>query len=68
MEGRTEVESHSCVGADRGSGVTMRIVHLSPLDSRLFGEDVVAEDLEFFRKHSGAFKRMWEEQVNASTL
>ncbi|XP_011406684.1 PREDICTED: uncharacterized protein LOC100634258 [Amphimedon queenslandica] len=41
----------------------MRRIHIGKGDFALFHQDINAFDYEFFRNHSGAFKRMWGEQT-----
>ena len=41
----------------------MRRVVLLREDFAMFHQDITPHDYEFFRTHSGAFKRMWQEQV-----
>ena len=41
----------------------MRKVWLNREDFGLFHQDITPYEYEFFRAHSGAFKRMWQEQV-----
>ena len=41
----------------------MRRVWLPREDFGLFHQDISPYEFEFFRSHSGAFKRMWHEQV-----
>ena len=42
----------------------MRRVEIIRGDFPLFHQDINPLDYEFFRNHSAAFKRMWNEQVN----
>jgi len=44
----------------------MRKVWLNREDFGLFHQDITPFEYEFFRAHSGAFKRMWQEQVSCS--
>lgn len=41
----------------------MRKVWLNREDFGLFHQDITPYEYEFFRAHAGAFKRMWQEQV-----
>ena len=41
----------------------MRRIHIGKGDFALFHQDINPIDYEFFRNHTGAFKRMWAEQV-----
>jgi hypothetical protein len=41
----------------------MRDIVLSLADFDLFDQDLSPSDYEFFKKHTGAFKRMLEDQV-----
>ena len=41
----------------------MRKVKLSVNDFALFGQEVDANEIEYFNKHKDAFRRMWQDQV-----
>lgn len=51
-----------------GSYRKMRKVVLQKEDFAMFHQDITPTDYEFYRTHSGAFKRMWQEQVSACLM
>ncbi len=47
--------------------VIMRRVEITRGDYLLFDHEIGPVDYEFFRTHTAAFKRMWQEQVISNT-
>lgn len=41
----------------------LQLSQISPMDFTLFASEISLEDFQFYRKHTAAFKQMWEDQV-----